>query len=628
MLENSFSSSAPFIEFKPEEIEQSIPERFEKIVQQYPDKIAIKGKDAEVTYSELNAMANRFAHALVGARGTEPEVVGLVFEKGITQIAAILGVLKAGKFLVLLDPSFPADRLVTIVDDCRPAMVWTDRVSGSIASSALSRRCIVRDIESIDRGLPSGDLKLPISPTALAALTYTSGSTGQPKGVIWNHQHRLHCHMIRTQSDRVSAEDRLALLFSGTSNTITNAFVALLNGSLLLPFDVKKEGAGKLAYWLSKERVTICVIAPPLFRTLCETLRGNDNFPDLRIMRSGSAAVYKRDIELFRSRFASHCLFVNSLSASETGMLTRYVIDRETEIQGNEIPIGYPVQDKEILLMDDDGKEVGIGEVGEIVVRSKYLSPGYWNDPELTAAKFKPDPKGSEKRLYYTGDLGLRLPDGCLIHRGRKDFRAKVRGYRVDLTEVQKALLSHNGVKDAVVVAPETETGDARLIGYFTCRSEPGPTIRDLRSFLKEKLTDYMVPSLFVKLSAFPLTTNGKIDRKALPVPDESRPELSVPYESPRNDCETNLVEIWEAVLKVRPVGIHDDFLELGGHSLLASRIVAQVNQTFGIDLSLSSLLEVSTVAGLAGVVASLRSSKNPSAAKAMNAANEESGEL
>jgi len=401
-----------------------------------------------------------------------------------------------------------------------------------------------------------------------------------------------------------------------------------LNGSLLLPFHVKKEGAGKLAEWLSRERISLCVIAPPLFRTLCETLTGNNNFPDMRIMRSGSAAVYKRDVELFRSRFASHCVFVNSLSASETGMLTRYVVDAQTEIHGNEIPIGYPVQDKEVWLLDDQGQEVGIGELGEIVVRSKYLSPGYWNDPGLTAAKFKPDPQDPDKRLYYTGDLGVRGPDGCLIHRGRKDFRVKIRGYRVDLTEVQKAMLSHHEVKDAVVVAPETETGEARLIGYFSCRSEPGPMIRDLRAFLGEKLTDYMIPSQFIKLSAFPLTTNGKIDRKALPAPDQARPELSVAYESPRNEVEARLTALWEAILKIRPVGVHDDFIELGGHSLLAARIIAQVNQTFGIDLSLSRLLEVSTVAGLAALVASLCASRHASASTAANVTDEESGEV
>jgi len=628
MPEKSFTESGEDIVFKPEELERSIPDRFEKVARRYPDKIAIKTKDTVVTYGELNAMANRFAHALVGERGTQPEVMGLVFVTGVTQIAAIFGVLKAGKFLVILDPSFPADRLVTIVEDCRPAMVWTDRTSGPIASSALSGHCMVKDMEAIDPGLPSSDLKLPILPMELAALTYTSGSTGQPKGVIWDHRHLLHLHMARTLPDGINAADRIALLYSGTSNTITNSFGALLNGALLLPFDVKKEGARPLAEWLLREKVSLCPIAPPILRSLCETLSGKDNLPELRMMRSATAALYRTDIELFRSRFSSHCRFVNSLSVSEAGVLARYVIDSKTEIQGNEVPIGYPAQDKEILLLDDDGGDVGIGAVGEIVVRSKYLPPGYWNDPELTAAKFKLDPQDPEKRLYFSGDLGLRLADGCLIHRGRKDFRVKVRGYRVDLTEVQKVLLSHAGVKDAVVVAPETETGDARLIGYFTSRSEPGPTIRELRSFLNEKLTNYMVPSIFVKLSAMPLTTNGKIDRKALPEPDESRPELSVSYEGPRNESERKLAGIWEEVFKVHPIGIHDDFLELGGHSLMAMRIVSLTNQTFGIDLSLGSLLDVSTVAGLAGVVASLCASKSPPPAKTAHGAPHESGEL
>jgi len=290
---------------------------------------------------------------------------------------------------------------------------------------------------------------------------------------------------------------------------------------------------------------------------------------------------------------------LTGLSSSEAGQLSTYLIDHKTEIGGNEVPVGYPVADKEILLLDDEGKQVGFDDVGEIVVRSRFLSPGYWRKPDLTEAKFRLDPHNPEKRLYYTGDLGLMLPDGCLMHKGRKDFRVKVRGYGVEIAEVERSLRDHASIKDVVVVASTNESGETRLVAYFTSSSQRTPTASELRSFLKEKLADYMIPA-FVRLDALPLTPSGKVDRKALPVWNNSRPVLDTPYLAPR----IQLTKIWAEVLGIDQVGIHDNFFDLGGHSLAVMRVITRVVKTFQLDLPIKALFESPTVADMAAIIA------------------------
>ncbi|HEU4771423.1 MAG TPA: condensation domain-containing protein, partial [Candidatus Udaeobacter sp.] len=269
--------------------------------------------------------------------------------------------------------------------------------------------------------------------------------------------------------------------------------------------------------------------------------------------------------------------------------------------------VGYPLEDKEVLLLDDDGNEVGANEVGEIAVRSRYLSPGYWRRPELTASKFKADPNGGDKRVYLSGDLGLMRPDGCLIHKGRKDFRVKIRGYGVEIAEIEKVLNTHRAVGQAVVVARKKETGEARLVAYYTRTELPAPTVSELRGFLKNQLPDFMIPSTFVMLEAIPLTHGGKIDRRALPEPENVRPTLATAYLSSRNEIEQELIAIWEEVLDVRPVGVNDGFFDLGGDSLSATRVISQVIKHFQLEIPLQLLFQSPTIADMAAVIAQRR---------------------
>ena len=265
--------------------------------------------------------------------------------------------------------------------------------------------------------------------------------------------------------------------------------------------------------------------------------------------------------------------------------------------------VGYAVEGKEIQLLDDSGKEVGFNRIGEIVVRSRYLSSGYWKNPDLTRAKFRPDPDDPAKQIYYTGDLGLRLPDGCLIHKGRKDFRIKIRGYGVDLVEVQAGILSYPGIREAVVIARPEEDGSGRLIAYFTSDQRQVATASKLRKFLKTTLPDYMIPSVFQRLEAIPLTSNGKVDRHALPVPDQTRPDLENRFVEPRTPVEKRLAAIWAEVLQLKRIGVNDNFFDLGGHSLAAARVISRVIQAFRWELPVHAMFDAPTVAEMAAVI-------------------------
>jgi acyl carrier protein len=294
---------------------------------------------------------------------------------------------------------------------------------------------------------------------------------------------------------------------------------------------------------------------------------------------------------------------VIGLGTTETGNVVQYFIDKETEIAGDIVPVGYPSPGMEIILSDDSGKKSGGDRTGEILVKSRYLSPGYWRMPDLSKAKFICNPEGGDKRIYFTGDIGRMRPDGCLFHLGRKDFQVKVRGYRVEIAAVQKALLDLENIREAVVVDREDSIGEKRLIAYLVCDTLSAPSVSSLRRALLLKLPDYMIPSAFVILDAFPLTPNGKVDRRALPPPGRSRPTLENPYVAPRSPVEEALVEIWAEVLDLDHLGINDNFFELGGHSLLATQVITRVINTFRVKVSIRSLFQAPTVADMAVVI-------------------------
>jgi amino acid adenylation domain-containing protein len=593
-----------FVEFRREDTEQSVPERFEQQVTRFPDRIAIKTPDQLLTYNTLNQRANRIARAIREARGDTEEPVALVFTHGAPMIAALLGVLKVGKIVVPLEPAQPIARLSAIVEDSQAGLLVTDARSLPLAEGLTRVGVSILSVDEVAGARSGENLGLPLSPDRLMQIMYTSGSTGRPKGVVQNHRNVLHAVMRYTNPPRVVADDRVALLLSYARVAgMLQIFRALLNGAALFPFDLQQEGFARLADWLAREEITILQSIPSVFRHFAEILGGREQFPHLRLIHLGGDLVAKHDVELYKQHFAATCRLLNNFGATETATVRECFIDKTTVVPGNVVPVGGAVADVDVLLLDEDGQEVGTGQVGEIAVRSRYVALGYWRRPDLTRARFRSGPGGA--RVYLTGDLGRLGPDGCLAHLGRKDAQVKIRGNRIDVAEIEMALLEQPGVLAVAVAVTDRESGDPSLVAYVVPRHGQPPGSEELRAYLKRVVPEFMVPSAFVCVEALPRTPEGKVDRQALATLGPVKPVLGGDSARPIEAVQRQLAEIWEDILKIHPVGVRDDFFELGGHSLLAVRMMDRIEQVFGRKLPLGSLFGGATIERLANVLLS-----------------------
>ncbi len=599
----SIEPAGAFVAFGREEIEQSIPSRFEQQVRLYPDRLAVKTPQHAWTYDRLNRAANRAAHAILACDGNGRTPVVLLIEQSAPHIAAILGALKAGKIFVPLDPSHPTSRLAQFVDEAQPTSIVTNAAHRDLAKELAKDGCAVVDLDALAPDLSDANPELPSAPDDLAMILYTSGSTGRPKGVLGDHRTWIHNARTYTNAFHVCSDDRVTLLALGTSQAMKNLFMAILNGAAIFPYEVRQEGLDGLVALMRREEITITVMGASLFRSFVDVLGDGDKFPELRLIRLGSETVQKRDVELYNQHFSARCLLVNGLASGEAQTIRFFCVDHDTNVSDGIVPVGYPVEDKTILLLDDTGKEVKAGQVGEIVVKSPYLASGYWRRPDLTDAAFRSAEIPDGSRLYYTGDLGRMNPDGCLVCLGRKNARVKIRGHGVDLLEIEMALCKLDGVKEAVVIAHQNRAGYAYLVAYVVPVAFPGPTNMTLRQALAEALPDVMIPSTFVVLGDLPRTTSGKIDRQALPAPGRPYRDPSRPITLPRTPMEKTIANIWSEVIGHDSIDVHDHFYDLGGESLQAMRIMSRIVKVFNVDVDLQSLIDAPTVAEMSVAV-------------------------
>jgi acyl-coenzyme A synthetase/AMP-(fatty) acid ligase len=450
-----------------------------------------------------------------------------------------------------------------------------------------------RDAEPPVAGAPRAD--------APAWLLYTSGTTGPPKGVVHTSRSLLHFAMNYTNALRIAPEDRLI----GTRpmsviGGVRDVLAALLNGAAVFPFDVRREGLAGLAAWVRAYGLTIAFLTSPLFRAFAETLDGPWSLPSVRALRLGSDTVHLADVELYRRHLPATCLLINGLGGTETGTICKFFMDKDSVLPHATVPIGYGLDDMTPLVLGEDGREAAPGEVGELAVRSRYLALGYWRRPDLTESVFRPDPAGGDERVYLTGNRARRHPDGCVEHLGRRDLQTKVRGFRVELSEVETALLGVDGIREAVVVARPDAAGERGLVAYVVLEASPGPTPGALRRALAGRLPEHMIPSRIVALDAMPLTPNGKVDRAALPAHTRMRPALDVEFMAPRTPFERIVADIWADALGLDRVGVLDPFLDLGGDSLLAARIVGRVIAALPVTVPAPALLDATTVEEMA----------------------------
>ena len=598
-----FHSTGTFTEFQSAEVEQSVPARFEKIVRKYPDRIAIKMGPRTLTYDQLNRAANRIAHAIFERRGAGSESIPLLIEDAVDAVVAIFGVLKAGKFYLAVDPSYPRDRISHMVEDSGAGLIVINGRTSDLAYDVAAGARSVLNIDAIDSSISCDNPGLVIPPDDLACILYTSGSTGKPKGFVCPHRNILCTAAVHGHLNRICADDRLTLLHSVSVGAAhMNLFQSLLNGASLFPFDIKSQGTHRLPAWLNEERMTVFHSSPSVFRQFSESLQGYDQIPTLRLINLSGSPVSKLDIELYRKHFSPSALLEISIGSTETHKFASFILDQDFQFPASGVPGGYAWAGKEVLILDENGCELERGREGEIAVRSHYLNPAFHREPQRPGHKFLLDRSHGEERIYLTGDLGTMKPDGFLIHLGRKDFVTKLRGFRVSLVEIETVLLDHPGIIEAAVMAWDRDGQEKILVAYIVPRDESTLTANDISIFVRARLPDYMAPSRFVFLKSLPIT-NGKVDRRSLPPPDRTRPTLNDDYAPPRSEIERQLVHIWEKVLGVRPIGIHDNFFHLGGHSLAATRVISLVIQRFQLELLIKALFESPTVAAMSSVI-------------------------
>jgi len=602
-IDNIIKKSS-FIQFTEKDAEKTLSQRFESCAENYPEQLAIKTKDNSITYYNLNMAANRLAHLLIDRDGKSDLPIPLLLSPGINTVIGIFGVLKAGRIWTVLNPDMPRSKLAYIINEVKGDTIIIDKENIELARDLSGKSSSLLMLGETDKIHSIKNPQISVQPDSVSHIIYTSGTTGNPKGIIQTNRNQMHYIREQTNSLYFCREDKFTLLLSQAfSAGIMDTFRALLNGATLYHFDTKNESIAELSEWLKKEKITIFHLFPLLFRQLTDSFHQNSSFPDIRLIHLAGESVTNRDVEAYKKWFPDNCILCNNLGATESNTYRRYIINKNTTIKDKSVPVGYPIEYKEILLLDENGNQVNDGIPGEIAVRSKYLSPGYLNDSKLTAKKFLPDSEDTKKRIFLTGDMGKMLPDGCLTYTGRKDFMVKIRGYRVETEAVTIALLSLDSVKEAIVVDIEHQAlGEKRLVAYIIPAAKP-IEVGELREALAKIVPDYMIPAYFVFIESLPMLGNGKIDRKALPPPDMTRPELGKNFVAPRSPIEKKLADIWAGVLKINKIGIYDSFFELGGNSLLGVRLIAEIEKAIGKPISLKALFRFTTVEQMAKAI-------------------------
>ncbi len=581
-------------------------ERFAARAAETPDAVAITCEDRHLTYRDLDRRANRVAHAL-RQRGVGPDVlVGLCAERSLDLVVGILGVLKAGGAYVPLDPSYPKERLAFMLGDTRaPVLLTQQTLLDRLPDTAAEVLCLDADWP----GMAPEAISQPASevrPDHLAYVIYTSGSTGTPKGVMVTHGNVARLFDATNNWFHFDADDVWTLFHSYAFDfSVWELWGALLYGGRLVvvPYWVSRSPDAFRAL-LAREGVTVLNQTPSAFRQLIAadaSALPSDELK-LRYVIFGGEALEPATLRPWYARYADcRPQLVNMYGITETTVHVTYrpLTCADAERAGS--PIGGPIPDLELYILDHHGEPVPIGVPGELCVGGAGVARGYLNRPELTAERFIPHPFSAKAgaRLYRSGDLARYLPDGSIDFLGRIDQQVKIRGFRIELGEIEAALTQHPDVREAVVVVREDRPGEKRLVAYVVPRPTHGLEVGELRRYLGERLPDYMVPAAWVRVDHLPLTTNGKLDRAALPAPEWTAREAA--YVAPRRPYERQLADIWARVLQVEQVGIEDNFFELGGDSILSLQVVARANQA-GLRLTPRQLFECPTVAQLAAV--------------------------
>ncbi|MCT7951957.1 amino acid adenylation domain-containing protein [Ancylothrix sp. C2] len=575
---------------------------FEKQVKKNPDKIAINFDNQKLTYQELNNLSNKLA-AYLQKMGVKPEViVGICAEACVNTIVGILGILKAGGAYLLLDPNYPAERLKLMREDAQVSLLLgEEKQIERFKDLSIPVVCLDKDWEIFEQQeinfIVQDNL---LKSDNLAYIIYTSGSTGKPKGVAVTHK-AINRLVVNTNYIKIDATDKIAqaanLCFDAATFEIWGA---LLNGAelvginqeiLLSPHDFAAE--------IRAKKISFLFLTTALFQEIARNVP--QAFESLRCLLFGGERVDVRWVKKVLKAGAPQEL-IHVYGPTENTTFTSYYPVESLAEESTSLPIGRPISNTQIYILDQHLNPVPIGIAGEVYIGGEGLAKGYINRPELTAEKFISLnlPENKQSRVYKTGDIARYLPDGNIEFLGRADNQVKIRGFRIELGEIESILNQHPDVQNAAVIVREEIPGEKNLVGYIVTHQKGRHIISELREFLKAKLPAYMIPSSYAILESLPLTPSGKINRQLLPKIDAEPEDFPEDYVAPRTSVEEKLVKIWANILGKKQVSVYDNFFELGGHSLLATQLISRIRNSFEIELPLSHVFEAPTVASLA----------------------------
>ena len=600
------------IDYKPE---LCLHQLFEQQVKLNPDAIAVRLENEFLTYQELNNRANQLGHYLQSLGVKADGLVGIFVERSLEMIVGILGILKAGGAYVPLDVNYPKERITYIFEDTQLSILLTQsQLLEQLPAFQGTTICLDQDWSSIAKQSTVNPI-VEVDQHNLAYIIYTSGSTGKPKGVMIEHRSIVNYILTAIREYNFTSDDQI-LQFSSIcfDASIEEIFGSLLSGAtLVLRTEDMLRSSEDFWQYCQKWQLTVLGIPTAYWHQLVSELTPTvlPILSNIKRIIVGGEAIQPAKVKQWHTITANYSplpqLF-NGYGPTEATIVT--TIYEFTSPIVNNVPIGRPLSNIQVYILDTFLQPVPVGVAGELHIGGAGLARGYLNRPELTQEKFIPDPFSnySDSRLYKTGDLARYLPDGNIEYLGRIDNQVKIRGFRIELGEIETVLSQYSAVKTAIVMAREDETEQKRLVAYVVSQAEGISAqqeqsllpVTELRQFLKAKLPEYMVPSAFVILESLPLTSNGKVDRRALPAPDFQSEEQ---YVAPRNPIEEILAAIWVKVLKVEQVGIHDNFFELGGHSLLATQLISRIRKAFKVEMPLRELFVAPTVAALAQVI-------------------------
>ena len=603
-----------FTPFPPEAVERSIGERFREVAAAHPDTVALRSPAGAWTFTELEAASNRFANAVLGRLGDGEEPVALLFDHDGPLVVAMLGVLKAGKLVLVLDPEATPELTGSLLADSGARLLVADEhrlpAAFDLAGAGVT---VVRDSALVE-GAADDAPATEVGPERGAMLAYTSGTSGSAKAAVIPHRALLHLMRGATDALAISPGDTLPMLFPvSLAVAAYPMFLPLLNGGTLTTRDVRGLGLADLGKWISEERISVMYVAPTVARFMVDVVAGFE-YPALRLVVLGGERVDADAVGLIRDLFGQDLVVANGYGTTETGVLTFYFVEPGETFGDAGVPVGHPIPGMDLQIRREDGTPADPGAAGELFVRSRYLLSGYWGRPDLDARVLSVDEEGVP--VYRTGDVARVDPAGFLEVAGRTDDQVKIRGQRIIPGEVEDALLALGVVKDAVVTTGEDATGTRILVAHVV-PTDTATTGEVVRRELAERVPAAMVPSRFLLRESLPQLPNGKLDRQALVDTGQGRaPAGGGPaadaaadvggeraHPAPADELERQLIELWQEVLGVPEVHVDDDFFDLGGYSLLAAQMLVRLEERLGHQVQMSALLDGTTVADLARAI-------------------------